>query len=73
MGLRFFRSYRQSVPHREQTHLNEVFSLKNLSDFTYDDVILGPFKSIKMNMLNHHLNVTRGQSHHAWHRKQLGK
>lgn len=51
----------QSVPHREQTHLNEVFSLKNISNFTNDDVILSPSKSIKMNMLNHHLNVTREQ------------
>lgn len=61
MGLRFFRSHRQSVPHRGQTHLNEVFSLKDLSDFTNDDVILSPPKSIKMNMLNHHLNVAREQ------------
>lgn len=49
------------VCHREQTHLDEVFGLKNISNFTNDDVVLSPSKSIKMNMLNHHLNVTRGQ------------
>lgn len=61
MGLRLLGSYSQCGPHREQTHLNEVFSLKDISNFTNDDVIFSPSKSIKMNMLNHHLNVTREQ------------
>ena len=43
------------------TYLNKVFSLKNISDFIHDDVVLSPSKSIKMHMLNHHLNAIRGQ------------
>lgn len=44
---------------REVTCLDKVFGLKNLSNFTHDDIIFRPSKSIKMNVLNNHLNVTR--------------
>lgn len=42
------------------TYLDKVFRLKNIFNFTHDDVVLSPSKSIKMNVLNHHLEVTRG-------------
>ena len=42
------------------TCLNKVFSLKNISNFIHDDVVLSPSKSIEMHMLNHHLDVIRG-------------
>lgn len=47
------------MPRKDATHLNEVPSLKNISNFTHDDVIPGPSKAIKVNMLNYHLNMTR--------------
>lgn len=48
------------MPSRETTCLNKVFRLKNVSNFTYDDIILSSSKSIKMNVLNNHLNVMKG-------------
>lgn len=50
----------ERTPSRENTCLNEVFSLKNVSNFIHDDIIFSPPESIKMNMLNDHLNMTRG-------------
>lgn len=49
------------MPSAENTCLDKVFSLKNVSNFIHDDVIFSPSESIKMNMLDNHLNVTRGQ------------
>ena len=40
------------------TCLDEVSRLKNIFNFIHDDVILSSSKSIEMNVLNHHLEVT---------------
>lgn len=48
-------------PSRGNTCLDKVFSLKNISNFTHDDVIFSPSKPIKMNVLDDHLDVTRGR------------
>ena len=57
MGFR--RGWKEGHTERN-TCLDKVFSLKNISNFTHDDVVLSPSKSIKMNVLNHHLEVIRG-------------
>lgn len=62
---RIFRRERERMPSRGNTCLNEVFSLKNISNFIHDDIIFSPPESIKMNMLNNHLNMTRGHRHKA--------
>lgn len=49
-----------TMPSRETTCLNEVFRLKNVSNFTYDDIFLSSSKSIEMNVLNNHLHVMKG-------------
>jgi hypothetical protein len=55
------------MPGRSRAYLNEVFSPKNLSDLTNDDIIFSSPKSIKMDMLNHHLHETR--EHWLLHKK----
>lgn len=57
---RLLRRERQTVPSRETTCLNQVFRLKNVSNFTYDDIIFRSSKSIKMNVLHNHLRATKG-------------
>lgn len=58
--LEVVQKERQTVPSRETTCLNQVFRLKNVSNFTYDDIIFRSSKSIKMNVLHNHLSVTKG-------------
>ena len=50
------------MPSRENTCLNKVFSLKNISDFVHDDIIFSPSEPIEVDVLNHHLEVRRGQA-----------
>lgn len=47
----------RSIIHHS-TYINEIFSLENICDFIHDNVIFGPSKSIKMHVLNDHLNAT---------------
>ena len=56
-GVLFGGRGRKRRPGPENTCLDEVFGLKNVSNFAHDDVILGPSKAVKVDVLNNHLNV----------------